>query len=217
MMSSSFCCFVFRGTKDVKSNRHSLKRTVVIASSTEITKLTQTRPQGYSISVPFLATTWIIDFILINIRKRLPNLVNARWLWKLRQSVTGFNMKILSYLESLLLAPPCPCNMHVSEMVKKASKRLKLLRQLKRAYFEKADLLRFQLHQLYKVCLQLRDFCVSRFLTSVPNRRIGAFTKEGSLRHIPHLVLRQRSSFVTVGPRSISSGSPSAPMSVPFR
>ena len=47
----------FRGTKDVKSNRYSLKRTVVIVSSTQITKLTQPRPQGFSISVPFLATT----------------------------------------------------------------------------------------------------------------------------------------------------------------
>ena len=37
------------------------------------------------------------------------------------------------------------------------------------------------LHKLYKVCLQLRDSCVSRFVTSVPNRRLG------SLHHMPHL------------------------------
>ena len=29
----------------------------------------------------------------------------------------------------------------------------------------------------YKVCLQLRNSCVSRFLTSVPNRRFGACSK----------------------------------------
>ena len=32
---------------------------------------------------------------------------------------------------------------------------------------------------LHKACLWLRDSCVSRFVTSVPNQRFGGCTKEG--------------------------------------
>ena len=62
-------------------------------------------------------------------------------------------------------------------------------------------------HQLHKVCLSSRDSCVSRFVTSVPNRRFGACTKEGSLHHIPHLILRQRSNFVrpTIGDKIVET------------
>ena len=61
----------------------------------------------------------------------------------------------------------------------------------------------------HKVYLELHDSGVSRFVISVPNRRLG------SLYHMPHLALRQRASFVR--PRIITSGSPLAPVSLPFR
>ena len=37
----------------------------------------------------FSAITRIIDVILMDIRKRIPNLVNSRWLWKISRGIWG--------------------------------------------------------------------------------------------------------------------------------
>ena len=62
------------------------------------------------------------------------------------------------------------------------------------------------------------DYAIPVFHASlleyVPNRLFEVCAKEGSLHHMPHLIRRQRSSFVR--PR-VTSGSLSEPMSFPFR
>ena len=54
--------------------------------------------------------------------------------------------------------------MHVSEMVKKASKRPYFLRKWKRAYVEKADLLMFYTRYIMSVC----DYEIPVFHASLP-------------------------------------------------
>ena len=103
--------------------------------------------------------------------------------------------------------------MHVSEIVKKASKRLYFLRQLKRAHFEKALLLRFYTSCIRSVC----DYAIPVFHASLPQYLIDDLErvqKRALSIIMPHLILRQRSSFVR--PRVVS-GSPSPPLSVPFQ
>ena len=56
---------------------------IFFASWTQTAELTQLHvlDKGFLVSVAlFLAITRIIDVILLDIRKRLPNLVNSRWL-----------------------------------------------------------------------------------------------------------------------------------------
>ena len=98
-------------------------------------------------------------------------------------------------------------------IVKKASKRLYFRRQLKRAQVEKADLLRFYTSCVRSVC----DYAIPVFHASLPQYLIDDLErvqKRALSIKCSHLILRQRPSLVR--PRVIS-GSPSAPMSVPFR
>ena len=140
---------------------------IFFASWTQTAELTQPNVLKASrFPSLFSAITRIIDVILLDIRKRLPNLVNSRWLWKISRGIWGNQQRTQKYTRYLSR------NMHVFEMVKKASKRLYFLIGNKSALMSRRP-----------ICLQLRDSCVSHFVTSVPNRRLG------SLHHMPHLAL----------------------------
>ena len=68
--------------------------------------------------------------------------------------VDGHNLEVVDHAKFLgvTIASNLSWNMHESEMVKKSSKRMYFLRQLKRAYVEKADLLLFYTSCVRSVC-----------------------------------------------------------------
>ena len=80
--------------------------------------------------------------------------------------VDGHNLEFVDHTK--LLGVTITCNVSwntlVSEVVKKASKRLYFLRQLKYSNVQKADLLRFDTSCVRSVC----DYAVSFFHTSLP-------------------------------------------------
>ena len=129
--------------------------------------------------------------------------------------VDGHNLEVVDHAKLLgvTITSNLSWNMHLSEIVKKASKRLYFRRQLRRAQVEKADLLRFYTSCIRSVC----DYAIPVFHASLPQYLIDDLERvqKRALSIIcPHLILRQRPSLVRPG---VISGSPSVPMSVPFR
>ena len=96
--------------------------------------------------------------------------------------------------------------MHVSEMVKKASKRLYFLIGNKSTLMSRRPNCLGFTQALLGLFAITRSLCFTLLLL---NQRFG------SLHHMPHLALRQRSTFVR--PRIVTSGSSLAPVSVPLR
>ena len=80
--------------------------------------------------------------------------------------VDGHNLEVVDHAKLLgvTITSNLSWNMHVSEIVKKASKRLYFLRQLKRAHVEKALLLRFYTSCKRSVC----DYAIPVFHASLP-------------------------------------------------
>ena len=80
--------------------------------------------------------------------------------------VDGHNLEVVDHAKLLgvTITSNLSWNMHVSELVKKASKRLYFLRQLKRAHVEKALLLRFYTSCIRSVC----DYAIPVFHASLP-------------------------------------------------
>ena len=81
--------------------------------------------------------------------------------------VDGHNPEVIDHAKLLgvrTITSNLSWNMHMSEIVKKASKRLYFLRQLKRAHVEKALLLRFYTSCIRSVC----DYAIPVFHASLP-------------------------------------------------
>ena len=81
--------------------------------------------------------------------------------------VDGHNLEVVDHakLFGVTITSTLSWNMHLSEIVKKASKRLYFLRQLKRAQVEKADLLSFYTSCIRSVC----NYAIPVFHASLPH------------------------------------------------
>ena len=98
------------------------------------------------------------------------------------------------------------CTCLIGEMVKKASKRLYFLIGNKSTLMSRRPNCLGFTQALLGLFAITRSLCFTLLLL---NQRFG------SLHHMPHLALRQRSTFVR--PRIVTSGSSLAPVSVPLR
>ena len=86
-------------------------------------------------------------------------------------------------LLGITLSSDLSWNDHINEVIKKASKRLYFLVQLKRAKVPREDL-GVVLHYMYKICIRLCRACVLLFSTKVFNTRTGTYTKEGASYYV---------------------------------